>query len=210
MAEYHNHCYYGCMSVGAVHKENEIKVAVPDLNALQLRLRSLGFQILHPRVLESNVIYDTPDADLRRRGELIRIRQAGGTSIFTAKGPATVTRHKEREELETPVGDPDTMGLVLQRLGFVPRFRYEKFRTEWAFPGEDGILMVDETPIGNYMELEGPPDWIDSIALQLGYQEADYVNISYARLYIQDCERRGLQASHMVFDANTVLAAKRA
>lgn len=208
MAEYHNHCYYGCMSVGAVHKENEIKVAVPDLNALQSRLRSLGFQVLHPRVLESNVIYDTPDADLRRRGELIRIRLAGATSIFTYKGPATVTRHKEREELETPVGDPAIMGLVLQRLGFIPRFRYEKFRTEWAFPGQPGILMVDETPIGNYMELEGPPDWIDSIALQLGYLESDYVNLSYARLYIQDCESRGLQPSHMVFDSHTVLAAK--
>ena len=117
MAEYHNHCYYGCMSVGAVYRENEIKVVVPDLDALESRLRSLGFQILRPRVLETNVIYDTPDADLRRRGELIRLRQAGGASIFTYKGPATITRHKEREELETPVGDPAIMGLVLQRLG---------------------------------------------------------------------------------------------
>lgn len=209
MAEYHNHCYYGCMSVGAVHRENEIKVAVPDLDALHSRLRSLGFQILHPRVLESNVIYDTPDAGLRRRGELLRIRQAGDTSIFTYKGPATITRHKEREELETSLGAPETMGLVLQRLGFIPRFRYEKFRTEWVFPGDAGVLMVDETPIGNYMELEGPPDWIDSIALQLGYNESDYVNLSYARLYVQDCERRGLEPSHMVFDPDTVLAAKR-
>ena len=208
MAEYHNHCYYGCMSVGAVHTENEIKVAVPDLNALESRLLALGFRILHPRVLESNIIYDTQDAALRARGELIRIRQAGDAAIFTYKGRATVTRHKEREELETPVGDPDTMGLVLQRLGFIPRFRYEKFRTEWAVPGVNGVLMVDETPIGNYMELEGPSDWIDTIARQLGYQDADYVNLSYARLYIQDCERRGLQPSHMLFDPTPVLGTK--
>ncbi len=193
------------MTVGGVHKENEIKVPVPDLPALLARLQELGFRVLHPRVLESNVIYDTPDATLRARGELIRIRQAGDASIFTYKGPATVTRHKEREELELTVGDPDQLGTILQRLGFVPRFRYEKLRTEWAIPNDAGILMVDETPIGVYMELEGPPDWIDRIAPQLGYSVSDYLNLSYARLYLADCERRGIPPSNMLFESAPVL-----
>ena len=188
------------MAVGTLHKENEIKVAVPDLPALEERLRSLGFQILHPRVFESNLTYDTPDAALRRRGELIRIREAGGNSIFTYKGPATVTRHKEREELELSVGDPQTLGIILQRLGYEPRFRYEKYRTEWAIASDDGVLMIDETPVGIYMELEGPADWIDRLALLLGYAESDYLNISYARLYAEDCARRGVSPSHMVFE----------
>jgi adenylate cyclase class 2 len=200
MAEYHNHCYDGSMAVAALHKENEVKVAVSDLPALETRLRSLGFEILHPRVFESNVIYDTPDGTLRARGELIRIRQAGVNSIFTFKGPATITRHKEREELELSVSDPQSMGVILQRLGYLPRFRYEKFRTEWAIPNDDGILMVDETPVGIYMELEGPPDWIDGLALRLGYSDADYLNLSYARLYAQDCAQRGIHPSHMVFE----------
>lgn len=180
--------------------ENEVKVPVPNLPALEAQLQALGFQILHPRAFESNVIYDTPDAGLRARGELLRIRQAAGQSIFTYKGPATITRHKEREELEVPVLHSENLGLILTRLGFVPRFRYEKFRTEWSVPGEPGVLMVDETPIGIYMELEGPPDWIDTLAAQLGYSPNDYLNLSYARLYVQDCERRGLPPSHMLFD----------
>ncbi|MFN0103579.1 MAG: class IV adenylate cyclase [Bryobacteraceae bacterium] len=200
MAEYHNRCYHDCMDVGVLNKENEIKVAVSSLPALEDRLRSLGFQILHPRVFESNVIYDTPETALRARGELIRIRQAGGRSIFTFKGPPTVSRHKEREELELSIGDPEILGLVLQRLGFLPRFRYEKFRTEWAISGDHGVVMVDETPIGTYMELEGPADWIDRLAPLLGYSQSDYLNLSYARLYTQDCERRGIPPSHMVFD----------
>ena len=207
MAEYHNRCYDGCMAVGALHKEIEIKVAVPDLPALEIRLRSLGFQIHQPRVFESNLIYDTPDAALRARGELIRIRQAGIKSIFTYKGPATVKRHKEREELELSVGDPQTFGVILERLGYVPCFRYEKFRTEWAIPGDDGVVMVDETPIGIYMELEGPADWIDSVAGMLGFAEPDYLNISYARLYAQDCASRGVLPSHMVFDEKAVAPA---
>jgi adenylate cyclase class 2 len=193
------------MAVGELHKENEIKVAVTDLAALESRLRSLGFQILHPRVFESNMIYDTPDAALRARGELIRIRQAGDTAVFTYKGRATVTRHKEREELELTVSDPQNLGIILERLGYVPRFRYEKFRTEWAIPGDEGVLMLDETPVGIYMELEGPSEWIDRYAVLLGYAESDYLNISYARLYAKDCERRGVSPGHMVFETPSVL-----
>ena len=210
MAEYHNHCYDGCMAVEALRKEIEVKVAVPDLHTLETRLQSLGFQIRHPRVFESNLLYDTPDAALRARGELIRIRQAGGNSIFTYKGPATVKRHKEREELELSVGDPQTLGVILQRLGYIPLFRYEKFRAEWSIPGDEGVVMLDETPIGIYMELEGPADWIDSVAAKLGYAELDYLNISYARLYARDCASRGVMPSHMVFDEQAVPLTKNA
>ena len=204
MAEYHNHCYDRRMAVRELHKENEIKVLVADLSGMEGRLRALGFQVLHPRVFESNVIYDTPDAGLRARGELIRIRQAGDHSTFTYKGPATITRHKEREELELGVDNPKNLDLILARLGYVPRFRYEKYRTEWAIPGDDGVLMLDETPVGVYMELEGPPQWIDRLASELGYAENDYMNISYARLYEQDCARRGVIPHHMVFEGTSV------
>jgi adenylate cyclase, class 2 len=189
------------MSASGTNTENEVKVPVPDLPALNARLTALHFEVLHPRVFESNVIYDTPDADLRRRGELIRLRHAGGLSTFTYKGPARITRHKEREELEVPIPDPETFDTILNRLGYVPRFRYEKFRTEWARPGEPGILMVDETPIGCFLELEGPAPWIDRVADSLGYSLADYLHLSYARLYVRECEQRGVPPADMVFPA---------
>jgi len=192
------------MAVRELHKENEIKVLVADLRGMEGRLRALGFEVLHPRVFESNVIYDTPEGALRARGELIRIRQAGEHSTFTYKGPATITRHKEREELELGVDDPRNLDLILDRLGYVPRFRYEKYRTEWAIPGDDGVLMLDETPVGVYMEMEGPPEWIDGLAGQLGYAESDYMNLSYARLYAEDCARRGVTPGHMVFAETSV------
>lgn len=194
------------MTGGESHRENEVKVAVPDLTELERRLGVLGFSVLRPRVFESNVIYDTPDGSMRARGELIRIREAGGRSIFTYKGRATVTRHKEREELEVFVGNGEDLGVILQRLGYVPRFRYEKYRTEWAVAGDAGVVMVDETPVGIYMEMEGPGEWIDRLAGELGYSVSDYINLSYARLYARDCERRGVEAADMVFDAEVVPA----
>lgn len=179
--------------------EVEIKLAVADSGELEERLRELGYRVIRARCFESNTIFDLPDGTLRARGELIRLREADGTCIFTYKGPPKVARHKEREELETAVGDVGTMRLILERLGYVARFRYEKFRAEWGKPDEEGVVMLDETPVGVYVELEGPGEWIDRLARELGYGEGDYISLSYARLYAADCAAKGLQVNDMVF-----------
>jgi adenylate cyclase class 2 len=76
---------------------------------------------------------------------------------------------------------------VLAALGYQPTFRYEKYRTTFSKDGEPGLITVDETPIGDFLELEGLGVWIDATALQLGYGEVDYVTASYASLYRQHC-----------------------
>jgi adenylate cyclase class 2 len=106
----------------------------------------------------------------------------------TYKGPATRERHKSREEIEFDVSDPSAFELVLDRLGYSPRFRYEKYRTKFASPGgagiiTAGIITIDETPIGIFIELEGPADWIDRTAAHLGLAQSAYLTASYAALY---------------------------
>jgi CheY-like chemotaxis protein len=91
--------------------------------------------------------------------------------------------HKSREELETSAGDARTLELILARLGLVPSFRYEKFRTTFRALEEPGVLALDETPIGVFIELEGPAYWIDATALRMGFKTRDYVVASYAALY---------------------------
>ena len=58
-------------------------------------------------------------------------------------------------------------------------FRYEKYRTEFRQPRRAGVAMLDETPVGVYLELEGTPHWIDRTARRLGFQESDYITASY-------------------------------
>jgi adenylate cyclase class 2 len=43
--------------------------------------------------------------------------------------------------------------------------------------------VVDETPIGNYAELEGSADWIDRAAARLCIDPAQYITLSYGRLF---------------------------
>jgi adenylate cyclase class 2 len=180
-------------------QETEIKLAYPDVDTARKLLRSAGFRIFKRRVFEVNTVYDTPRLALRTASTLLRVRRAGPLATITYKGRPAVSRYKSREELEVEVSDPRIMGTILVRLGFHPAFRYEKYRTELRQPGLRGIATIDETPIGVYVELEGTPAWIDRAARRLGFAPRDYVNLSYAQLYLEWCRRRRIRPSDMVF-----------
>jgi adenylate cyclase class 2 len=181
-------------------RENEIKLAVANASVGRRLLRAAGFRVSRRKVFERNTVFDTPDRSISRSGRLLRIRQAGKRVTLTYKGPPDRSRHKSREELETEVSDAQAMGAILERLGFKPVFRYEKYRTEYKQRGS-GIATLDVTPIGVFLELEGPPRWVDTIAHRMGFREADYITTSYARLYFDWCKQRGVKPSNLVFSA---------
>ncbi len=120
--------------------------------------------------------------------------------MVTYKGPATRDGYKSREEIEFDVSDPGTFSLVLHRLGYQPAFRYEKYRTQLRAAGEPGLITIDETPIGVYLEIEGPQDWIDSTAARLGFPAALFLTTSYAALYWGYKEQHPEAPADMTFD----------
>jgi adenylate cyclase class 2 len=186
--------------------ETEIKIPFAGLpEAARDLIERSGYAIIHPRVKESDQTFDRGASELRSADQLLRLRRSGSLATVTYKGPAARGRHKSREEIEFDVSDPSNFELVLNRLGYTPGFRYEKYRTKFAAPNaEPGIITIDETPIGVFLELEGPADWIDSTALRLGLSPSEYCTSSYAALY------RDFRSSHedapvnMVFDPSDV------
>lgn len=167
--------------------ETEIKLPAPAPEAARRLLRSNGFRVSKRRVFESNVVYDWPGAILRGERKLLRLRQVGADFTLTFKGPPETGRHKTREEIEAITAQGPQLAVILDRLGLAPTLRYEKLRTEFQRAGEPGVATLDETPIGCYFELEGPPDWIDAAAARLGFAHEHYVNSSYASLYVEWC-----------------------
>ncbi len=183
--------------------ETEIKFRVGDVAELELRLGAAGLRVETARAFEANVLYDTPERTLRARTEILRIRTYAGRCVLTHKrlpdaGPGE-DRHKHRVETETEVADGDALAEVFRSLGLVAAFRYEKWRTEWS----DGVghCVVDETPIGNYAELEGRPEWIDGVAARLGLSQSDYITLSYGRLFDLWREERQSTAEDLTFEA---------
>jgi adenylate cyclase class 2 len=152
------------------------------------------------------------------QGTKSKTRDAGKRIVLTFKAPAIsegqasettgrvtrVSRHKVREELEVEVKDGVVLARIFEGLGMRGWFTYEKYRTTMKLPSsakwaEHLLIEVDETPIGTFVELEGPPDAIDRAAENLGYSRRDYVVKSYLALYLEECRRRGEPPQDMVF-----------
>lgn len=182
------------------------------------------------RVHEWNVIFDTPEGGLAKHGQLLRIRietpeakskkakqAAGQRTMLTFKRPLGVgalaspgvqnsRHHKVREEIEMEVADATVLATIFEGLGMRGWFRYEKYRTTFRLPGSaswaKGLLIeLDETPIGTFVELEGPAAAIDRAARELGYSRRDYVLKNYLVLYVEECRRQGKEPKDMVFAA---------
>ncbi len=165
----------------APHQEIEIKFRIDNLRALTRRLRAAHFRLVTSRTHEMNTLYDLRGQPLRKRGDLLRLRKYGATWVLTHKAKGTAGRHKTRVETETKIDNGAKMDAILHALGFQPTFRYEKFRAEWS--DGKGHVLVDETPIGNFGEIEGGPRWIDRTAKALGILPEHYLTDTYAGLF---------------------------
>ena len=183
--------------------ETEIKFRVADLAASAQRLAAAGFRLLTPRAFESNVLYDTPDRQMRARTEILRIRNYDGRWMLTHKrlptaGPGE-DRHKHRIETETAIADGDALAEIFLSLGLV----LPSAMKNGAPSGNDGQghCVVDETPIGNYAELEGPAAWIDRVAARLSIAPSHYITLSYGRLFELWREENHSAAEDLTFAA---------
>ncbi len=179
------------------NREIEVKFRVNDLRGLAHKLRKAGFRIETARTHEMNTLYDLPGEQLRKRKQLLRLRQYGSQWTLTHKSGKQTKRHSSREELETEVADGKQVEAILRALGYQPSFRYEKFRTEWT--DGRGQVVVDETPIGNFAEIEGSPRWIDATARRLGVSREQYIMKNYATLFSDWRQQHNSRAEEMTF-----------
>jgi adenylate cyclase, class 2 len=206
-------------------REIEVKLRVSDLSRLRRVLRRLR-AVSSSRVFESNTLYDDARRRFRKSGRVLRLRIEIPTrkrtpprrtrnghlapiqdALLTYKAPISRAgagtsrpRYKIKEEVEVHVSNARCLGRILGGLGFQPGFRYEKFRTTYRLPGLKSLIVVlDETPIGTFLELEGSKSAIDQAARSLGYAPSDYIPLTYLTLYQSECRRRGVRARNMVF-----------
>jgi adenylate cyclase, class 2 len=201
---------------------------IQQLRAALKRMGARLAQAGTARVHEWNTVFDTASQDLRRREQLLRIRletpdgrslrhtkNAARPALLTFKQPARGMkapagkrpqqgRHKVREEIELRIGDAAALAKILEALNLRASVYYEKYRTTFRLPPSrrwaKGLLIeLDETPIGNFVELEGPPRAIDRAARALGFSKKDYILKNYLRLNAEDRLRRGVEPGDMVF-----------
>jgi len=183
---------------GSPRQEIEIKLPCEDLEPVRERLRALGARSVSDLHFEANELYDDGPGRLSRSGSTLRVRRAGEETILTYKGPARFEEGiKQRVERETRVSDAEEIEAILEALGLIPRFRYDKRREEWRL--DSALVALDETPIGNYVEIEGDPAEIRRVVVALDLDFASAIPYSYAKLYaMRRTEEPGLRED-MVF-----------
>jgi len=184
--------------------EIEVKLRVIDGDDAMTRLARLPATLVERRGFEHNEIFDTGDGALKAVSRLLRLRVTDERSLLTFKEKVESELHaKVRSEVETEVASPEAVRLILRGLGMAPVYRYQKYRSyhAWTDPesGEGLSISVDETPIGVYVELEGPKPAIDAAAGKMGYTEKDYILDDYRTLHLAWLDQRGLPHGDLVF-----------
>ena len=178
--------------------ETEIKVEIQNPEDFCGSLQVFQPRIISARHFEDNYLLDFPDKTLLSAKSLFRIRQAGEKAILTFKGPPKEEGiFKTREELETGLDDGTLALQIFERLGMSEWFRYQKYRREFEVSGV--IVAVDETPIGNYVELEGSETAIYDLARRMELEESRFIRHSYYTLYLDNCRLKGEAPGNMVF-----------
>jgi adenylate cyclase class 2 len=181
--------------------EREIKLRFDSVDAARAAVAVLGATPRGARRLQDDVLLDAAGSPLERRGCALRVRRDGEQAAITFKGPIIPSEMKLREELETVVGSAEMLLRIFAELGFAPRFRYQKYRTELAL--DDVIVAIDETPIGVFVELEGGEASIADAARRMGRTADDYVLASYRRLFLEFRALTGVDAADagdMIFE----------
>lgn len=185
--------------------ETEVKLRLESVESL--RRAGIALTLVRARHFEDNWLLDTEKLALGHDYSVLRVRETAGEGLLTFKAPPSsdeaASQFKKRVEIETRIEDPAQMIAILERLGFQKWFRYQKYRTVYraTLPGP-GLLQVmfDETPIGNFVELEGDEGAIFHAVALMGLTPADYILESYLGLQLAHCRARGATLTDLVFE----------
>ncbi len=184
--------------------EIEVKLRFNSLDAFARA--GIALEIETARHFEDNWLLDSTDQYLSERASILRVRSSAGRGAITYKekadGAAPASQFKKRIEIETVIDEPESAVTIFERLGYRKWFRYQKYRTVYraTLPcGSKLRVMVDETPLGPFVELEGEEEVIARAVKLLGVTPAEYVLESYLAIQAEHCRRQGKPLEDMIF-----------
>ena len=180
--------------------ELEVKFSISSVEAILPRIKGLNAQCEQPIQLERNLRWDSAEGTLTKTHQVLRLRDNGGNAMLTYKAENPNDKGlADREEIETSVADFENTRLILERLGYVIVFVYEKYRSIYTL--NDTGLFVDHTPIGDYIEIEGPDEnSIRNSAELLGLDWESRSDKGYRALFNNWKKQTGYPGRDMIFE----------
>ena len=177
--------------------EIEVKFFTPTPQSLRRTILKTG-GVSKGSVFEANTLYDR-NGELGRRLSVLRLRRDKKNLLtFKEPVPGTDQQFKIVRELEVEVSDLDKMGQILECLGFSAIRKYEKHRETFLL--NKTKLLLDETPIGAFLELEGRKRDIPELAAALGLDWEKRIVLNYMQMFEIVKKGEDLEFSDLVFD----------
>lgn len=184
--------------MNAQNRETEVKFYVSNLPNIEMRLQQMEAHLIEPRTHEVNLRFDTPDGDYQRDGKVLRLRQDKAAHLTYKDESQLKDGALTRREIEFEVSDFETARKFIEALGYRVIFMYEKYRTTYELDGAH--IMLDETPIGGFVEIEGELDALKPLADKFGLNWNAAVPVSYHTLFERVCKARGLAFRDLSFE----------
>lgn len=162
-------------------REIEVKIKIEEPDEVKEKILQKGATLAEERYPHDDTFYDWPTLELKKKHFALRVRKINKKVFLTFKGPGQKSRKfKIREEYETEVKNGRHLRKILKSLGLQPVFQYSKFRT--VFRIKKLTVCLDETPIGNFLELEGQQSEIVKFARELGFSKDSFIKLDYVQL----------------------------
>ena len=161
--------------------EIEVKIRIGDMHSLKEKILNLGAQLERECYFEENTLFDYPSQTLYKKRQALRLRRMNNKVFLAFKGiPQKSRKFKIREEFETEVKNEKQLRKLLSALGLMPVFSYQKHRE--VYRKKRLKICLDETAIGNFIELEGERNEIVKFAKALGFSKKEFIKLDYVQL----------------------------
>ncbi len=173
--------------------ETEIKIKINNIDYIKNKVIEMRAELFKKRALQEDEYFDKKES-LKKADQLLRLRD---NSIISWKGPGQKgQKMKIREEIEVMVDNGAYLKQILEKLGYMPTMRREKYRESYIFHLTK--ICIDETPMGNFLEIEGSKEGILDVAKRFGFIEKDFIKRSYPALWEEYAKKKKIKGD-MVF-----------
>jgi len=177
--------------------ETEVKFQLTDPEVLRRRLRRAG-AVSTGKAFETNYRYDDADNRLQTAQHLLRLRRDRRNRLtFKQPHPSGGRQFKTHDELEIEVSDFDTAHQMLEALGFHRAQVYEKRRETFDMGTTE--ICLDQLPYGHFVEIEGTPDTIPTVAERLGLAWHRRILANYLQIFETIRQSLGLPFNDVTF-----------
>lgn len=163
--------------------EVEIRTCVENKEEYVNRIKENGFK-KEKLINQHDIMLDTPDADLFRSGNKIRIRIEDDKAELTYKGNINTYKDiSKREEINVPIHKEEVNNYIkiFSSIGYPVCFQIKKERE--VYTKENITITIDSWPIIGYLiEIEGEENKIKEIAKQIA-PDMEFGNLKLKNLF---------------------------